>query len=98
MSNNPDPMIFQNAKEDMMENLAALELKVDQAVDQGMVDIDDGYHNELLALMDDAAVVETWPEMAEMISRSQTVETDVDTWLSIHGITTISLEWPVIPE
>lgn len=97
MANNPDPMRFLEAKEDVMENLETVEIMLEQAADQGMIDVDDIFHNELLDLIDDAAIVDSWPELAEIISRAKILEENIDTWLSLKGITTIDLEWPHIP-
>ncbi|MBS0625431.1 MAG: hypothetical protein JSS32_05215 [Verrucomicrobia bacterium] len=92
-----DPMAFLAAKEDVMENLEAIQVWINQSVSQGMVDMDDTYYNELLGLMDDTVVMETWPEVEEIILKAKVLETDVDAWLSMHGITTVSLTWPSIP-
>lgn len=97
MENNQDPPRFLDVREDVMETLGALQLKFDQATDLGMKDPDEVYYNELLALMDDAAVAGSWDELGSLIYKAQTLEVDIDSWLSRQGVTTIGLEWPPLP-
>lgn len=87
-------MSLSAAKEVVLENLGALEAKLDLAVGQGMVDVDSTYYNELSAFIDDVSIVKSWEELAEIIYKAKILEVDIDTWLSLKGETTISLEWP----
>ncbi len=96
MTDTPDPIPFMEAKQDVVENLEAIQLRLVQNVEQGMVDLDDSFYNELLDLIGDAAIVDSWEELAEIITKGKTLEVDIDAWLSLHGVTTLSLFWPKI--
>jgi hypothetical protein len=88
---------FVEAKEDVVENLEAIQLSLSRCVDEGMVDLGDSYYNQLLALIDDARIVSTWDELMEIVTLAKTLEVDVAGWLSFHGRTSISLPWPRKP-
>ena len=62
-----------------------------------MIDADDNYYNELLGLMDETHIAESWDELDEVITKAKTLEIDVAAWLSGHGRTSISLPWPKKP-
>ena len=85
---------FLDSKETVIENLEALKLNLGRCVDEGMVDSGDAFYNELLGLEDDAAIVESWDELMEVVARAKTLETDVAVWMSMQGRTTLSLPWP----
>lgn len=91
-----DPKLVQ-AKSDVIENLEALQMTLDRCVDEGMVDYDSAYYNELLNLLDETHIITTWEELFEIITLAKTLETDIDAWASIHGRTSISLTWPERP-
>jgi|GEM_PF-1313688 hypothetical protein len=94
MTDPKNQMHFPDAKNAVIENLQALQFNLTRAVDQGMLDDDSNYDNLILTLIDDVEIVDSWPELAEIIFKGKTLEADIDTWLSFHGITTIGLEWP----
>ena len=85
------------AKGDAVENLDAIKLNLTRCVSQGMIDSNDDYYNQLLVLIDEANLSETWNELEEVISRAKILEIDVAVWLSGHGQTSISLPWPRKP-
>ncbi len=85
---------FVQAKEDTVENLEAIKESLNRCIDEGMIDEDDAYYNEILDLIDDAHIVDTWDELAEIITKSKTLEVDIAAWLSFHGRTSVALPWP----
>lgn len=84
------------ATQNVIDNLQALQQKLNSCVNEGMLDEGNAYYNELIDLLDDADIVKTWDELMEIIARAKTLEIDIDAWISIRGGTTISLEWPSI--
>lgn len=94
MTKEPEILQFLEAKGDAVENLQAIKLNLTRCVSQGMVDSNDEYYNQLLILIDEATLSESWNELEEVISRAKILEIDVAVWLSGHGQTSISLPWP----
>lgn len=91
-----DPDLKQ-AADDVLDNLEALQMKLQRCVNEGMLDEGDAYYNELLDFIEDAEIVTTWDELTEIVTRAKTIEVDLDAWLSIRGTTTISMIWPKAP-
>lgn len=90
-----DPELhFLESKEETIENLEAIQMSLTLSVEEGMIDVDATYYNELLSLIDEAGLSQTWDELEAVIAKGQTLETDVAAWLSLHGRTTLSLPWP----
>jgi hypothetical protein len=98
MAKDPNKLIFLQAKDDTVENLEALKESLDRCVDEGMIDSDDTYYNELLGLIDEASLAGNWDELLEVVSKGKTLETDVASWFSYHGQSGISLTWPIRPK
>ena len=98
MARNPDLLIFLEAKGDTIENLNAIQLSLSRCIDEGMIDLEDIYYNEILAFIDEASLAKTWDELMEVITKAKTLEIDVAAWLSSHGRTSISLPWPRQPK
>lgn len=94
MAKDPKILQFLAAKEDTIENLNAIQLNLSRCVEEGMVDSNDIYYNELLALIDEASLSESWNELMEVVSKAKVLEVDVAAWLAGHGQTSISLPWP----
>ncbi len=88
-----DPVLAK-AKKEVIENLEIIRVLLDQCVDKGMIDDDSKYYNELLGLIADAQIVEEWEELTEIITLAKILEVDIDTWISIHGGSSLSLLWP----
>ena len=86
-----------HAKNDIVDNLEAIQLVLNNCENEGMVDFESSYYNELLDLMEEARISTTWDELMEVVTRGKTLEIDVDGWLSIHGRTSFSLSWPSKP-
>lgn len=97
MAKDPKIIAFLEARGDTVENLEAIKLSLSRCMDEGMIDLEDAYYNELLALIDEATLSETWDELMEVIAKAKTLEIDVAVWLSNHGRTSISLPWPKQP-
>lgn len=88
-----DPEL-EKAKIEVIENLETIRILLDQCVNQGMIDEGCKYYNDLLDLNTDAHIVEQWEELTEIITLAKTLEIDIDTWISIHGGSSLSLLWP----
>jgi len=81
-------------KRNILENLETLRLSLVSCVDEGMVDMDDAYYNELLSLVEDIHVVKTSVELSEAVTRAKGLEADIAAFLARKGRTTVSLDWP----
>jgi len=87
-----DPL--KQGKKDVIENLEALQEVLGRCVEDGMVDSESSYYNEIVDLLEDAHQVKNWPELMEIITLAKTLETDIDAWSALHGRSSISLPWP----
>ena len=85
---------FFQDKQDTIENLRAIKIILDECVDEGMLDEEDLFYNELLDLINEAHLTKSFPELLEVITKAKTLEIDVDAWLSFHRRETLSLVWP----
>lgn len=98
MSKDPKIILFLEARGDAVENLNAIIVSLSRCVDEGMIDVEDSYYNELLTLLDEALIAENWDELSEVITKAKTLEIDVAAWLAGHGRTSLSLPWPRPPK
>jgi len=89
--------IFQVAKETTISNIVAIRENLTRCVDEGMVDLNAEYYNELLLLEDEGSLAQSWDELEEVITKAKTLEVDVAAWLANHGQTSISIPWPRPP-
>lgn len=85
---------FHLDKKSTLQNLRTLRNLLDVSIREGMIDRDAVLYNQILALIDDAHIVKTEEDLKEAIAQGKTLETEIDTWLSLHGRTTIGLSWP----
>lgn len=97
MPKDPKIIQFHKAKTDTVENLNAIQSNLSRCVEEGMIDSNDMYYNELSSLADEASVSDSWDELEEVITKAKTLEIDVAAWLAGHGQTSISLPWPRSP-
>lgn len=97
MGRDPKLLAFLEAKGDTIENLRAIQTSLSRCIDEGMLDLEDQYYNELLTLIDETFLSHTWDELEEVIAKAKILEVDVAVWLSGHGRTSISLPWPRNP-
>ena len=88
---------FLEARGDTVNNLQAIQMYLLRCVDQGMLDLEDQYYNQLISLIDEASISQNWAELMEVIAKAKVLEIDAAVWLSIHGQTSISLPWPRPP-
>ena len=98
MEKDSNILAFLESRGDTVENLEAIRLNLTRCVDDGMVDRENTYYNELLALIDEASMSKNWEELTEVISKAKSLEVDVAVWLSNHGQTSLSLPWPKPPK
>jgi hypothetical protein len=82
------------AKQAVFQNLEDIQVSLGRSVEEGMVDLDDDYYNEVLGLLEDARTAENWDELMEAIVRAKTLEMDIAAWMSMRGRTTVSYSWP----
>lgn len=98
MAKDPKILEFLEAKGDTVDNLKAIQMNLSRCVDEGMIDLEEAYHNALISLIDEASLSRTWEELIEVISQAKILEVDVAVWLANHGQTSISLPWPRAPK
>lgn len=97
MARDPQWVEFVKAREMASENLEAIKSVLSACVDEGMVDSNSDYYNELLLLIDEASLSKTWDELMEVVAKAKILEIDVAAWLASKGRTTISFPWPSPP-
>ncbi len=85
---------FTSDRNSVIDNLDAIRAVLSECIDKGLLDEDDHFYNEINDLIEQAELSKTYPELSEVISRAQTIETDIDAWLSLKGLATLSLTWP----
>jgi hypothetical protein len=90
-------MKFLEAQSTVTENLEAIKLNLTACVEEGMLDTDDYFYNEILLLIDQADIAKTWDELEEVITKAKILEVDVAAFLAGKGRTTLSLPWPKQP-
>ena len=78
-------------------NLETIQVTLNECINQGMLDEESQFYNELIELLDEARLVKTYPELVEVITKAKTLETDIDVWLSMKRRETHSISWPKIP-
>ncbi len=98
MSKDLNLLGFLEAKGDTVENLKAIKMNLLRCVDEGMIDLEDIYYNQILMLIDEASLSESWAELMEVVTRAKVLEVDVAVWLAGHGQNSISLPWPRPPK
>lgn len=94
MAKNPQLIL---AKQTVFENLEAIQTSLNRCVEEGMIDLENEYYNEVLGLLEDARTAESLDELREAIVRAKTLEIDIAAWMSRHGRTTLSFAWPKLP-
>lgn len=91
-------MQFSNDKKEVIFCLKSIQATLIESVNEGMIDEDDDFYNEINSLLDEADLVKTYPELAEVVTKAKILETDIDTWLSLKRRESLSLSWPKIPK
>ena len=91
-----DPQLIL-AKQTVFENLEAILVSLNRCVEEGMLDLENEYYNEVLGLLEDARTADSLDELREAIVRAKTLEIDIAAWMSRHGRTTLSFSWPKLP-
>lgn len=98
MAKDPKIAQFLKDKSDTIENIQAIQENLSRCVEEGMIDSNNFYYNELSSLEDEASLSDTWEELEEVITKAKTLEVDVAVWMAGHGHTSISLPWPRAPK
>jgi hypothetical protein len=96
MLKDPLAVQFLKDKENTITNLEMIQTTLNICINQGMMDENGEYYNKTLDLIDEAKIVKTYPELAEVIAKAKGIETDIDAWLSLKLRETLSISWPVI--
>ncbi|MBF8263217.1 MAG: hypothetical protein HW387_882 [Parachlamydiales bacterium] len=98
MAKNDQYAQFIRDKKDTTENLEAIQMILTECVNEGMMDEDAHFYNEVLELIDEVHLIKTYPELAEVVDHAKTLESDIDAWLSMKQRETLSISWPQIPK
>lgn len=88
---------FLEAKDKTLDNLLQLRTSLNRCIEEGMIDTDDHYYNEVVDLLSDAEIVTDWDELMEIITLAKILEVDVSAWLARKGQTSLSMQWPKPP-
>lgn len=86
------------AKQAVLENLDTIQMSLVRCVQEGMIDLEDSYYNEVLGLIEEGRTADNWDELMEAVVRAKTLENDVASWMSRHGRNSVSLTWPKQPK
>ncbi len=89
---------FNKDKEDTIVNLETIRMTLNECIDEGILDEDSDVYNELIELIDQAKLIKTYPELADVIAKAKKIETGVDGWLSRKLRETVSISWVKIPK
>ena len=89
---------FSKDKQDTIVNLEAIQLTLNECINEGMLDEEDQYYNELIQLLNEARIVKTYPELSEVITKAKNLESDIGAWLSMKGRESASIAWPKTPK
>jgi hypothetical protein len=89
---------FSHDKKDTIINLESIQLTLSECINEDMMDEQDELYNELIELLNEARLVKTYPELAEVITKAKTIEADIDGWLSMKHRETLSISWARIPK
>ena len=87
---------FLNYQAIIIDNIEALKINLIECKDAGLEDIDDSLYNEIIVLEEETKAQDTDLGLSEVILRAQIIENKLDEWYSLHGISTLSLDWPDI--
>ena len=82
-------------KKIILENLETLQMSLVSCVEEGMLDTDDAFYNEVLDLIADVHVVKGLDELSEAIIKARVLEAGIAAFLARKGKTTLSLDWPI---
>jgi hypothetical protein len=89
---------FPKDRKDTIVNLETIQVTLNECVNEGMLDNESQFYNEISDLIDQARLVKTYPELAEVITKSKILETDIDAFLSMKHRETLSINWPKMPK
>jgi len=89
---------FNKDKEDTIVNLETIRMTLNECIDEGILDEDSDVYNEVIELIDQAKLIKTYPELADVIAKAKKIETGVDGWLSRKLRETVSISWVKIPK
>jgi hypothetical protein len=85
---------FQEARHKTHENLRLLRSILNQCTSEGMIDTGASLYNGVYALLEEVDGAENWNELEELVAQAKAFENDFVAWLSMHGRTSVSLQWP----
>ncbi|HEY4255569.1 MAG TPA: hypothetical protein VGM34_04410 [Chlamydiales bacterium] len=85
---------FLDARHKTHENLRLLRSILNQCTAEGMIDSGASLYNGVFALLEEVDAVGNWVELEALIAQARAFENDFVAWLSMHGRTSVSLQWP----
>lgn len=89
--------LFSEARKIVVHNLEAIQRSLVRCVEEGMLDPDSYFYNELLGFLADASIVKGWDELMEVVAKAKILEVDIAAWMSMKGRASLSLPWPKQP-
>ena len=85
---------FLSLKNQVLDNLLALKLRLEECTETGMPDPTNEMYNHITNLIDETEVIDIVPEIEIQISRGKDMEKRIDTWLASQGNSSMQLLWP----
>ena len=90
----PQAVKFSHDRRLVVDNLYQIKVILNRCIDEGMLDPDCHYYNELIDFIEEAVLVKSYPELLEVVSRAKPLEEEIDAWLALKGQSTLGLSWP----
>ena len=85
---------FLEAKEDILNSLANIEISVSQLEEQHILNDSSEFYNQIDELIENAKVLNNPSELDMVIDRAKVLEKKLDVFLAENGISSIEINWP----
>jgi hypothetical protein len=92
--NDPELEKFITIKEEVLNNLASIQMAIEEFKDEGMSDDNDELYNQLDVLIKQAEMAEVAPDLDIIIIKARDIEMMLDAWLASQGRNSGELSWP----
>ena len=85
---------FLEAKEDILNSLANIEISVSQLEEQNILNDSSEFYNQIDDLIENAKVLNNPSELDMVIDRAKVLEKKLDVFLAEKGVSSMEINWP----